>query len=148
MKIKNEDLKIPRAFLSFDLDYNLDDKIYFINEIVNSSVKFAVRAWSTEITNPVFFWTKKTKEKIIRCNFVIIIVDEFSHHSKNVLREIHIAQKAKVPIFGVYIPGIKPNCKLPMGLLRERTIKWNWHLIGTAVSFVMNHETDKWELLK
>ena len=148
MKRNNDDLKIPRVFLSFDLDYNLDDKIYFVNEIVNSSVKFAVRAWSTEITNPVFLWTKRTKEKIIRSNFVIIIIDEFTNHSKNVLREIHIAQKANIPIFGVYIQGAKPNCGLPTGLLPERTIKWDWHLIGTAVSFIINHETDKWELLR
>jgi len=148
VKNKNEDLKMPRAFLSFDLEYNLDDKIYFTNEIVNSSIKFAVRSWSTEFTRPAFFWDKNVKEKIVRCNFVIVLVDEYTEHSANVLREIHLAKKLNIPLFGDYIPGIKPNCKLPLGLLRERTIKWNWHLIGTAVSFVMNHETDKWELLR
>ncbi|MBL1214921.1 MAG: hypothetical protein HND52_16295 [Ignavibacteriae bacterium] len=148
MKNKNDDLKIPRAFLSFDLEYNLDDKIHFINEIVNSTVKFAVRSWSTPFTRPTFLWTKKVKEKILRCNFAVVIVDEFTHESQNVLREIHIAQKNSIPIFGVYIPGIRASCKLPPGLLRERTIKWNWTLIGTAVTFVMKNETDKWEQLR
>jgi hypothetical protein len=66
MKNRNDDLKIPRAFLSFDLEYNLDDKIYFVNEIVNSTVKVcSAKLGQQKYPTPVLSsGQKKLKEKI------------------------------------------------------------------------------------
>ena len=58
-------------------------------------------------------------------------------------KEIAFAKKNDVPVFGVYVGGANENSNLPDGLQRNRTIKWEWDAIASAIKQVMEEGKNK-----
>ncbi len=54
-----------------------------------------------------------------------------------IAKEIAFAHKHNVPVFGVYVDGANEYSSLPSGLRRDRTIKWTWPGIASAIDQVM-----------
>lgn len=48
-----------------------------------------------------------------------------------------MAKECNVPIFGVYVDDANTSSTLPIGLARNRVIKWTWDAVATAVDQMM-----------
>ena len=93
----------PRAFISFDVDHNSDEKVLFGGQAKNSKTPFSIQDWSAKSSMPQSQWEAIVKEKINKCNMVIVLVGKYMASATGVVKEIKMAKDQNVPIFGVFI---------------------------------------------
>lgn len=133
----------PRAFISFDFDHNETDKILFIGQSKNSKTPFSIQDWSAKSSMPQSQWEEIVKEKINKCNMVIVLVGKTMASASGVAKEIAMAKAQNVPVFGVYVDGASTSSNLLTGLQRNRTISWNWDTIAAAIKQMMTEGKNK-----
>ena len=122
-----------RAFISFDADNNYDEKVLFCGQTYLASVPFSVQDWSSKQVLPQKIWEQTIADKISRCHMLIVLVGKKTSFAAGVAKEIAMASKTNVPLFGVYVGGADSTTALPVGLQRNRTIPWKWEQISAAV---------------
>ena len=127
----------PRAFISFDYDNNLNEKILFVGQIKNSRTPFSAEDWSSKETLPQATWERQLENKIRRCHLMIVLVGKSMASAIGVRKEIVFAKRNNVPFFGVYVDGAGIGNILPAGLNRNRTISWDWRSIANAIDQMM-----------
>jgi hypothetical protein len=133
----------PRAFISFDFDNNSTEKMLFVGQAKNSRTPFNIEDWSSKTSLPQKQWEDLIKEKINKCNMLIVLIGKKTSLATGVVKEIDFAKTQDVPIFGVYIDGANSTTSLPTGLQRNRTIDWDWDKIASAIDQVMNEGKNK-----
>lgn len=133
----------PRAFISFDVDHNSNEKVLFAGQAKNSKTPFSIEDWSAKSSMPQSKWEAIVKEKINKCNMVIVLVGKFMASATGVVKKIEMADDQDVPVFGVYVGEADSSSNLPTGLQRNRTIKWDWDLIASAIDQVMKEKKNK-----
>jgi hypothetical protein len=133
----------PRAFISFDYDNNSGERIYFTGQSKNSKTPFNIEDWSSKTVLPQNEWEKLIKEKIAKCHFLIVLVGLKTATATGVKKEIAFAKEQNVPVFGVYVGGANTTTDLPTGLQRNRTIKWTWDGIASAIDQMMTEGKNK-----
>ncbi len=74
---------------------------------------------------------------------VIVLVGKYMASATGVVKEIKMANGQDIPVFGVYVGGANTNSNLPTGLSRNRTIKWDWDAIASAIDQVMGEGKNK-----
>jgi len=127
----------PRAFISFDIDHDSNEKVLFAGQAKNSKTPFSIEDWSAKSSMPQSQWEAIVKEKINKCNMVIVLVGKYMASATGVAKEITFAHNQDVPVFGVYVDGADETSNLPTGLRRNRTIKWEWDAIASAIDQMM-----------
>lgn len=127
----------PRAFISFDFDHNEDERILFVGQCKNEKTPINIQDWSSKSALPQSIWEAQIEEKIKKCNMLIVLVGKHMASANGVTKEIKMAIKNNIPVFGVYVGGANENSKLPEGLRRNRTIKWTWNGIAGAINQMM-----------
>jgi hypothetical protein len=127
----------PRAFISFDFDHDDDQKTLFAGQAKNSSTPFNIQDWSAKESMPQRQREATVEDKIKRCNMVIVIVGKSMASASGVAKEIAMAKRNDVPVFGVYVAGANTSSNLPAGLQRNRVIDWTWPGISNAVKQMM-----------
>ena len=133
----------PRAFISFDVDHNSNEKVLFAGQSKLSQTPFSIQDWSAKSSMPQSQWEAIVKEKINKCNMAIVLVGKYMASASGVVKEIEMAKDQDVPIFGVYVDGANTNSNLPTGLARNRTIKWDWESIANAIEQMMEKGKNK-----
>lgn len=133
----------PRAFISFDFDHNETEKTLFVGQSKNSKTPFSIQDWSSKSSLPQTQWEALIKDKINKCNMLIVLVGKTMASATGVAKEIKMAKDQSVPVFGVYVGGADTNSNLPEGLARNRTIKWDWDNIAAAVKQMMGEGKNK-----
>jgi CTP synthase (UTP-ammonia lyase) len=133
----------PRVFISYDFDNNSTEKLLFVGQIKNSRTPFQAEDWSSKTSLPQSQWEKLIKEKINRCNVLIVLVGKKTHSASGVIREILFAKEQNVPVFGIYVGGANTATSLPTGIQRNRTIEWDWDNISNALNQVMKEGKNK-----
>lgn len=128
----------PRAFISFDFDHNETDKMLFVGQSSNSRTPFTIQDWSAKEPMPQTQWEKMVEEKMRRTNMVIVLVGKYMRSATGVAKEIAMAKRNDVPVFGVYVDGANSFSSLPDGLPGYRVITWTWAGIADMVDQVMN----------
>lgn len=127
----------PRTFISFDFDHNETEKNLFVGQSKNSKTPFSIQDWSAKSSMPQSEWEKIVKDKINKCNILIVLVGKTMDSATGVAKEIAMATDQDVPVFGVYVDGANSSSNLPAGLQRNRTIAWDWEKIASAIDQVM-----------
>ena len=127
----------PRAFISFDYDHNENDKNLFIGQSKNSRTPFEIEDWSSKDSLLQSQWERLIKDKINKCHLMIILVGQNMRSADGVRKEIDMAHKQNVPVFGVYVDGANQYSALPAGLPENRIISWNWDNIANAIKQMM-----------
>lgn len=128
----------PRAFLSFDYDNNLTQKILFAGQAKSDSpTPFTLEDWSSKRHLPPREWEALIETKMAATNMCIVLVGRSISTATGVAKEIAMANRQDVPVFGVYVDGAGTSSTLPTGLARNRTISWHWKDIGAAVDQMM-----------
>lgn len=69
---------------------------------------------------------------------VIVLVGRNISSAVGVRKEIDMASKNNVPVFGVYVDGANTLSAIPYNLSRSRVIVWNWDKIASAVNEMMS----------
>lgn len=134
----------PRAFISFDFDHNEESRRLFVGQGKSDSpTPFTIGDWSSKEALAQSDWEAKIKDKIGRCNMVIVLVGRSMATATGVVKEIAMAKELDVTIFGVYVHGATSTSTLPTGLQRNRTIGWTWTGIAAAVNQMMTEGKDK-----
>jgi hypothetical protein len=127
----------PRAFISFDADNNSTEKLLFCGQTQLSKVPFGIQDWSSKEVLPQKTWEQTIEEKISKCNMLIVLVGMKTSNASGVVKEIALAHKSNVPVFGVYVGNASALTPLPAGLQQNRTISWTWDGVAAAVKQVM-----------
>jgi hypothetical protein len=133
----------PRAFISFDFDHDETEKILFVGQGKNSKTPFSMQDWSAKSSMAQSKWEEIVKEKINKCNMVIVLSGKTMASATGVAKEIAMAKDQDVPVFGVYIDGANTSSNLPKGLQRNRTIAWKWDKISDAIDQMMTKGKNK-----
>ncbi len=133
----------PRVFVSFDFDHNETEKNLFIGQSKNSKTPFNIGDWSSKSSLPQNQWEALIKDKINKCNMLIVLSGQTMASASGVAKEIKMAKDQDVPVFGIYVDGANSNSNLPTGLQRNRTISWNWESIANAISQMMTEGKNK-----
>jgi hypothetical protein len=133
----------PRAFISFDFDHNGTEKLLFAGQAKNSRTPFSIQDWSSKSSLPQSEWEALIKDKINKCNMLIVLVGKTMTSATGVAKEIKMAKDQSVPVFGVYVGGADTNSSLPDGLQRNRTMAWDWDKIASAVDQMMGEGKNK-----
>lgn len=133
----------PRAFISFDFDHDETEKVLFVGQGKNSKTPFTMQDWSAKSSMAQSKWEAIVKEKINKCNMVIVLSGKTMASATGVAKEIAMAKDQDVPIFGVYINGANTSSNLPKGLQRNRTIAWKWDKISDAIDQMMTEGKNK-----
>ena len=127
----------PRAFISFDYDNNLLGKSLFVGKIKNSMTPFSVEDWFSKEILFQSQWERLIKENIRKFHLMIVLIGNSMASVTGVKKEIRFANEQDVPYFGVYVGTASITSTLPTGLAKNRTIRWNWHLISSMVDQMM-----------
>lgn len=127
----------PRAFISFDFDHNDGEKLYFIGQAKNSRTPFSIHDWSAKSAMPQSQWEQIVEEKIKKCHMVIVLVGKYMASATGVRKEIEMARRNDVPVFGVYVGGANYLSNLPVGLSRTRVVNWEWHKITDQIDSML-----------
>jgi len=133
----------PRAFISFDFDHDETEKTLFVGQAKNSKTPFSIQDWSAKSSMAQSKWEAIVKEKINKCNMVIVLSGKTMASATGVAKEITMAKDQDIPVFGVYVDGANTTSNLPKGLQRNRTIAWKWDEIADAIKQMMTEGKNK-----
>jgi len=133
----------PRAFISFDFDHDSDQRVLFAGQSKHSKTPFSIQDWSSKVELAQSKWEAALKEKINKCNLMVVLVGKNTFWATGVTKEITFAADQKVPFFGVYVDGASSSTLLPTGLNRNRVISWTWDGIASAVTQMMGEGKNK-----
>lgn len=133
----------PRVFISFDFDNDKDQRILFVGQTKNSKTPFDIQDWSSKTSLAQDKWEKEIKEKINKCNMLIVLSGENMATATGVVKEIKMAKEQNIPIFGVYVNGADSKSVLPEGLQRNRTVSWDWKKISNKIDEMMKDGKNK-----
>ena len=136
-------MSTPRAFISFDFDHNEKQKLYFIGQSKNSRTPFSVQDWSAKSAMPQSQWEQLVEDKIKRCNMVIVLVGRNMSSAIGVRKEVEMAARNNVPVFGVYVDDANYLSNLPIGLARSRVVNWQWDKIAEKIDQMMEQGKNK-----
>ena len=87
----------PRVFVSFDFDHDETEKILFVGQAKNSKTPFSIQDWSAKSSMPQAQWEAIFKEKINKCNMLIVLVGKTMASASGVPKEITMAKDQSVP---------------------------------------------------
>ena len=130
-------------FISFDFDHNEKQKLYFIGQSKNSRTPFSVQDWSAKSAMPQSQWEQIVEDKIKRCNMVIVLVGRNMSSAIGVRKEVEMAARNNVPVFGVYVDDANYLSNLPIGLARSRVVNWQWDKIAEKIDQMMEQGKNK-----
>lgn len=133
----------PRAFISFDFDHDETQRTLFAGQSRNSRTPFAVQDWSSKYSLPQRTWEETIEDKIGRCNLAIVLVGRYMASASGVAKEIAMAARKNVPVFGVYVDGAGNSSNLPAGLPRSRVVAWSWPSIAAMIDRTMAEGKNK-----
>lgn len=136
-------MSTPRAFISFDFDHNQGEKLYFVGQSKNSRTPFSIQDWSAKSAMPQSLWEQIVEEKIKKCNMVIVLVGRHMASAVGVSKEIQMANRNNIPIFGVYVDNANYLSNLPSELPRTRVINWEWIKITDKITEMMRQGKNK-----
>ncbi|BDC57540.1 hypothetical protein NC3_05000 [Bacillus altitudinis] len=88
-------------------------------------------------------WEQIVEEKMKKTNMCIVLVGKSMSSAIGVKKEIEMAKKNNVPVFGVYVDGANSSTTLPEGLPRSKTIKWTWEGVVEMIEWAKNEGKNK-----
>lgn len=126
-----------RAFISFDFDNDELWRNLFVGQGKNPETPWEIADWSSKEALAQSKWEEIIRDKINRCNMVIVLVGKHMGSASGVVKEIKMAKSQDVPLFGVYVDGANSTSTLPEGLARSRTVTWTWDNVDKMVDQMM-----------
>lgn len=123
----------PRAFISFDYDYDEDLRAMLVGQSLNERTPFdfSDRSVKEAMTGD---WKAKVRSRISNTDLMIVICGAFTNRATGVSVELEIAQALGKPYFLLW--G-RPNqtCRKPISALpSDKIYAWKWDLIRDLIA--------------
>lgn len=115
-----------KVFISFDYDHDLDIKGSLVGQSQNPNSPFEISDMSIKeaISSN---WKRYAREKIKRCDCVIVLCGEYTDSAKGVSAELTIAQEENKPYF-LLCGRANKEVKKPLTAKKtDKLYKWNWN---------------------
>jgi hypothetical protein len=93
-------------------------------DFVDMSVK---EPWTEEI------WKVKCREKIQKCDGMIVLLSKNTWHSSGARWEVKCAKEEKVPVIGMHVKKGDKRAK-PPELNGKKVIDWSWDSLDETIS--------------
>lgn len=94
-------IKKPRAFISFDYDHDKWLKHLFTWQIKNTKTPFYFEDWSAKESRPQDTWKKHCKDKMWKCDVVLVLCWDYTYRCNWVKAEIEIAHEIELPVIWI-----------------------------------------------
>lgn len=130
-------MSTPRAFISFDFDNDERWRNLFVGQGKLPDTPWEIADWSSKQALAQSKWEEIIKDKINKCNMVIVLVGRHMTSATGIAKEIKMAKEQDVPLFGVYVDDANTQSTLPDGLARSRTVIWTWENVAKMVDQMM-----------
>jgi len=128
-------MALSRVFTSFDVDHDSDLKILLNGQSKNPDTPFSFADWSVKIAF-TGDWKEKAREKIKKCDQMIVICGEHTDTATGVSAEVAIAQEEKIPYFLLKGRADKACVKPKAAKSTDSIYLWSWDnlkkLVGGA----------------
>ena len=124
-----------RVFTSFDFEHDEDLRNLLVGQSKNSDSPFEMADWSVkeEMTGD---WKKKVRDRIKRCNEMIVLCGEHTDTATGVSVELGIAQEESLPYFILKGRSNKTCTRPKAAKASDKMYDWTWDnlkkLIGGA----------------
>lgn len=109
----------------------------FAGQAWHSKTPFSHEDWSAKSPMPQAQWEALVEAKIHKTHFMIVLVGRHMSTATGVVKEIAMAKRKNVPVFGIYVDNANSSSPLPTGLARNRVISWTWDGVANAVTKMM-----------
>ena len=123
-----------KVFISFDYDQDLDSKGFLVSQTKEDYCPFEVVDMS--IKEPIINenWRKEARNRISKCDMVIVLCGEHTKDAPGVTAELTITRELNKPY--ILLCGRKNKLvQKPNSSLREdEIIKWKWNEISLLLS--------------
>lgn len=111
-----------KAFCSFKHDQDKGLKNDLLAQSKRQDSPFSLADWSLPEAQPEAEWLEKAKQRIAKCDLVIVVLSLHTHQASGVIKEVGAARQ-----MGKQIVQLKPqnqNCKPVEGA--GEVIEWTW----------------------
>ena len=124
-----------RVFTSFDAEHDDDLRILLVGQSKNPDSPFEMSDWSVK-QRLLGDWQAKVRDKIKRCELVIVICGEHTNTATGVSTELRLARDERIPYFLLHGRSNKTCTKPSSADVNDKMYKWTWDnlkaLIGGA----------------
>ena len=120
-----------KIFISFAIE----DKRYrdfLIAQAKNERSPFAFVDMSVKSPWTQNVWKKKCREKIQRCDGMIVLLSKNTWHSSGSRWEIICAKEERVPVIGMHVKKGDKGAK-PPELYGKKVIEWTWDNLEESI---------------
>lgn len=122
-----------RVFVSFDFDRDQRLKTFILAQAKNADSPFEIENWSLNEPAPEATWREKARQRIARCNVVLVMVGPQTYRAPGVLAEVAIANELGVAVRQVI--GYKDSDPRPIPGA-GRLYRWSWPVMKNLLAVV------------
>lgn len=113
--------KKTRVFISFDYDHDSDLRVMLSGQGKRTGAPFAIADWSIKEESKT--WKREARERIRRCDVVIVICGLYTRQAVGVSHEFAIAREEDKPVY--LLKGRKKGwVRKPWGCFWETLHPW------------------------
>ena len=121
-----------RIFTAFDYDNDAALRILLVGQSRHDDSPFEICDYSVK-TPFVGDWRKKVRERICKCQQMIVICGQYTHLASGVRDELEIAQEEKLPYFLLKGYTDKTCTKPTSAKVADKMYNWTWPNLKTLI---------------
>ncbi|MFL1428374.1 MULTISPECIES: hypothetical protein [unclassified Nocardiopsis] len=125
---------VKKVFISFDYDNDVILKDFLVGQSKNPDSPFVIHDWSIKKASPG--WKEEARNRIRRCDLVVVICGLHTDTATGVSIELGIAQEEGVPYFLLNGYKGKTGKRPKSAKFGDKIYKWSWEnlekLVGGA----------------
>jgi MTH538 TIR-like domain (DUF1863) len=115
-----------RVFTAFDFDHDESLRNLLVGQSRHSDTEFEICDWSVKEPFASSDWKEKVRDRIRRCDLMIVICGEYTQTATGVSAELQIAQSEGKPYFLLYGYADKTCYKPKAAKADDKMYKWTW----------------------
>lgn len=121
----------PRVFVSFDFDNDQGLKHLLVGQARNSRTPFELSDHSLREAAPNRKWKAQARQKIRRCDLVVVLLGAHTHAAPGVLAEIEMAREEGKPVVQMISARGRAHKRIQGA---GRVISWSWTRLESVLS--------------
>jgi hypothetical protein len=115
-----------RVFTAFDFDHDESLRTLLVGQSKHPDTEFEICDWSIREPFPSSNWKAKVRDRIRRCEQMIVICGQHTHTATGVSAELEIAQDEGKPDFLLRGYGDKTCYKPTAAKATDKMYTWTW----------------------
>lgn len=121
-----------RIFTSFDYDHDESLRNLLVGQSRHEDSPFEICDWSVKepFTSD---WKKKVRERMSKCEQVIVICGEHTDSATGVSVELEIARDLNLPYFLLWGYSAKTCLKPKAAVQSDKIYKWSWENLQSLI---------------